>query len=120
MPLLVGAFIGALISAAGTILGQILISLGIGFVAYQGIDMFLIAAKQTFLGSLGLSPVITQLAGVLQVGSRKYSRKRYGFSFSSCWPYQWYAQKNGDSLNGDYFKYRCTRRWQNAAYYLRS
>jgi Protein of unknown function (DUF2523) len=69
MPLLVGAFIGALISAAGTILGQILISLGIGFVAYQGIDMFLIAAKQTFLGSLGLSPVITQLAGVLQVGT---------------------------------------------------
>jgi Protein of unknown function (DUF2523) len=69
MPLLVGAFIGALISAAGTIIGQVLISLGIGFVAYQGIDIFLIAAKQTFLGSLGLSPVIGQLAGVLQVGT---------------------------------------------------
>ncbi|WP_439462631.1 DUF2523 family protein [Roseateles sp. NT4] len=38
MPLFLGALIGALISAAGTLVGRVLLSLGIGYASYSGID----------------------------------------------------------------------------------
>ncbi|MGM9480323.1 DUF2523 family protein [Roseateles sp. NT4] len=38
VPLFLGALIGALISAAGTLVGRVLLSLGIGYASYSGID----------------------------------------------------------------------------------
>ncbi|OWQ83853.1 hypothetical protein CDN99_25650 [Roseateles aquatilis] len=38
MPIFIVALIGALVQAAGTLVGRVLISLGIGYFAYKGID----------------------------------------------------------------------------------
>lgn len=70
MPLLVGALLGALIQGMGTLVGKVLISLGIAYVAYSGIDTMLTAAKtELFSRIAGQGSVVVQLAGVLQVGT---------------------------------------------------
>lgn len=70
MPLLVGALLGALIQGMGTLVGKVLISLGIAYVAYSGIDTMLTSAKtELFSRIAGQGSVVVQLAGVLQVGT---------------------------------------------------
>ncbi|MDP3887126.1 DUF2523 domain-containing protein [Hydrogenophaga sp.] len=70
MPLFIAALIGALVSAAGTLVGKVLISLGIGYVAYSGIDTMLESAKaDVFSRIAGQGSLVTQLAGVLQIGT---------------------------------------------------
>lgn len=65
-----GALIGALVSVVGTFAGKALISLGIGYVAYKGIDVSIAYAKAQVFASLGgLSGVTLQLIGVLQIGT---------------------------------------------------
>lgn len=70
MPLLAAAILGAFLQAIGTLVGRVLISLGIGYVAYSGIDTMVTYAKTTALSNIqGLPATALQLAGVLQVGT---------------------------------------------------
>ncbi len=65
-----GALIGALIWAMGTFIGKALISLGIGYVAYKGMDVSIAWAKAQWLASMnGLGAVTLQILGVLNVGT---------------------------------------------------
>lgn len=69
MPLFIAALIGALVQAAGTLVGKVLISLCIGFVTFTGVDASIDWAKSEFLS--GLSSIPTQavaLAGLMKVG----------------------------------------------------
>ena len=70
MPLFIGALIGALIQAAGTLVGKVLLSLGIGYVTFTGVDTSITWARdQFFAGLSGMPSTALQLAGVLQVGT---------------------------------------------------
>ncbi len=70
MPLLIQALLGGLIQAAGTLVGKVLLSLGIGYVSYTGINLLFDSAKQTLFANIASqAPVAVQLAGVLQVGT---------------------------------------------------
>jgi hypothetical protein len=70
MPLWVAAIIGGLIQAVGTLVGRVLVSLGIGFVAYQGVDTAIGWAKENALQRLqALPPEVLQMVGLLQVGT---------------------------------------------------
>jgi Protein of unknown function (DUF2523) len=70
MPLLLGALLGLIIQSVGTLVGRVLISLGISYVAYKGIDTLVTSSKGALLSSIGgLHPVAVQLAGVLQIGT---------------------------------------------------
>lgn len=70
MPLFIAALLGALVQGAGTLVGRVLISLGIGYVAYSGLDTLIEASKSAFFSNVaGQGSVVVQLAGVLQVGT---------------------------------------------------
>jgi len=70
MPVFIAALIGALVSAAGTIVGKVLISLGIGYVAYTGMDVSITWVRDQALANLsGLGADIVNMAGVLRIGS---------------------------------------------------
>lgn len=58
--------LGGLIAAIPSILGKI----GLGFVAYQGIDTLVNAAKADILAKLSaMSPTAVGMLGVLQIGT---------------------------------------------------
>ena len=62
--------LGALVQIAGTLVGKVLLSLGIGYVAYKGLDASLAWAKSSVFANLaGLSPTTLQVLGVLQIGT---------------------------------------------------
>ena len=70
MPLWVAAIIGGLIEAAGTLVGKVLVSLGIGYAVYSGIDTSIAWAKAYALSNLASLPAgALQVAGALKVGS---------------------------------------------------
>lgn len=56
MPLFVAALLGALVSGAGSIVGRVLISLGIGYVTYTGLSLLAGAIKTQVVGLLGSAP----------------------------------------------------------------
>lgn len=69
MQIFIAALIGALIQAAGSLVGRILLSLGIGYAVYSGVDTSIAWAKSQVvqhIGALGSQVVAT--AGALQVG----------------------------------------------------
>ncbi|TMI98611.1 MAG: DUF2523 domain-containing protein [Alphaproteobacteria bacterium] len=69
MPFFLAALIGALVEAAGTLVGKVLISLCIGYVTYTGIDSSIDWARDEFLSARGgLPAAAVQLAGLLKVG----------------------------------------------------
>ncbi len=69
MPLFIAALWGALIQIAGTLVGKVLLSLGIGYVTYTGVDASIVWAKAQFLSSLSGAPAAAvQLAGTMKVG----------------------------------------------------
>ena len=45
MPLIIAALWGALIEIAGTLVGKVLVSLGIGYAVYTGVDTSITWAK---------------------------------------------------------------------------
>ena len=49
MPIFIGALLGALISALGTFVGRILISLGIGYAVFSGVDTSIAFARDFIL-----------------------------------------------------------------------
>jgi Protein of unknown function (DUF2523) len=70
MPLLISALLGGLIQAAGTLVGRVLLSLGIGYVSYTGIQLLFDVAKTGLLSKIAAqAPIALQLAGVLQIGT---------------------------------------------------
>jgi len=70
MPVFIAALIGALVQAAGTLVGRVLISLGIGYVAYSGLDVSITWVRDQAIASLsGLAGQTVQAAGVLRIGT---------------------------------------------------
>jgi Protein of unknown function (DUF2523) len=73
MPVFIAAFLGGLYAALGTLIGRVLISLGIGYVTFQGVDVGLTVLRDQALARLGdvssLGATAAQLAGVLQIGT---------------------------------------------------
>jgi len=68
LPFVVPALVGALVTAAGSIVGRVLISLGIGFVTYSGIDFLLNALKtQVVSGFGGLPATAVGILGLMKV-----------------------------------------------------
>lgn len=69
LPLLIPAIIGGVVSAVGTIVGRVLVSLGIGYVTFTGVDLTLTWARDQFVSSLsGLPAGAIAMMGVLKVG----------------------------------------------------
>lgn len=70
MPIFIAALIGGLVSAVGSFVGRVLVALGVGFVAYQGIDTALDAYKNLFIsGANGMSSELVGMLGVLKIGT---------------------------------------------------
>lgn len=70
MPLFLASLIGALVQAAGTLVGKVLLSLGIGYVAFQGIDTSITWAKAAVLSNIGAAGAQTvAAAGAMKVGT---------------------------------------------------
>ena len=69
MPLWVAAIIGGLIEAAGTLVGRVLVSLGIGYVTYTGFDASLAWMRNLVIAQLGwLPPEAAGLASTMKIG----------------------------------------------------
>ena len=69
MPLFLAALWGALIPMLGTMVGRVLISLGVGYVAFSGVDASLEWAKGQFLTSVsGLPANAIALAHTMKIG----------------------------------------------------
>jgi hypothetical protein len=70
MPVFLAALIGGLVSAVGSITGRVLVALGIGFVAFTGIDTGLGELKALVVNSGNALPAqIIGMLGVLKVGT---------------------------------------------------
>lgn len=73
MPVFIAALLGGIYAALGTLVGRVLISLGIGYVTYQGVDVALTAVKNqavVYLGEIAqLGTTVVQIAGILQVST---------------------------------------------------
>lgn len=69
MPLFIAALWGALLPMLGSMVGRVLVSLGIGYVTYTGVDTLLTWVKNAFLAGLsGIPGAAVQMAGVMKVG----------------------------------------------------
>lgn len=53
MPWIASVFLGGLIEIAGSLLGRVLLGLGLGFVEYQGINLLIDSAKSSALSMIG-------------------------------------------------------------------
>jgi len=70
VPLFAAAIVGALIQIAGTLVGKVLLSLGIGYVTYTGVDTGISWAKAQVVANMsGLPADALQIVGVLKVGT---------------------------------------------------
>jgi hypothetical protein len=70
MPVFIAALLGGLVSAAGSLVGRVLIALGVGFVSYQGLDVALTFVKtQTLAAISSMPPEVFQIASTLQLGT---------------------------------------------------
>ena len=69
MPLFIAAFLGALSSVAGSLVGRVLISLGLGYATFTGINTLLAAAQGSVVSGLnGLPADAVVLLGRMRVG----------------------------------------------------
>ena len=68
MPVLIAMLIGGLVSALGSVIGRIIISLGIGFVTYQGFNVLLGFIKSRINTEISsLDPLIVQIFSTFQI-----------------------------------------------------
>lgn len=56
MPLFLAALLGGLIQACGSLVGRVLVSLGVGYVAYSGVDTSITWARDFLLDRIGALP----------------------------------------------------------------
>jgi Protein of unknown function (DUF2523) len=69
MPVIVAWILGGLVQVAGTLVGKVLLSLGIGYAVYNGVDTSLAWAKGQFVSQLGGIPAkALQMAALAKVG----------------------------------------------------
>lgn len=70
MPVFIAALLGGLVQAAGTLVGRVLISLGIGYVTYNGLDTSLTWVRLQVAASAGGLPAqALAVLGALRAGS---------------------------------------------------
>jgi len=73
MQLFIAALLGGLLQAAGSLVGRVLISLGIGFAVFTGVDASLAYVKTEAMASLAsatsIAPQLASFVGVLQIGT---------------------------------------------------
>ncbi|WP_374676444.1 DUF2523 family protein [Ideonella sp.] len=69
MPVFIGALIGALIDIAGTLVGKVLVSLGIGYAVFSGVDASIAWARDYTLASIsGMGSVAVGIAATMKIG----------------------------------------------------
>lgn len=69
MPLFLAALWGALLPMLGSVVAQVLLSLGIGYLTYTGIDASIGFAKAQFVASVGSLPIAAVgVMGLLNIG----------------------------------------------------
>ncbi len=62
------AVLGWLIEIAGTLVGKVLLSLGISYLSYKGLDAMVVAGKAQFMQSMGgLGATTVGLLGIMKV-----------------------------------------------------
>jgi hypothetical protein len=70
MPIFIAALVGGLVSAAGSFVGRALLALGIGVVAYEGIDTALTGMLTMFQSYAGQLPAgMAGMLGVFKIGT---------------------------------------------------
>jgi len=68
MPIFLAALLGGLASAAGSIVGRVLIALGIGYVTYSGLSVLIDWIKaEIFAHLMGINSTVLGIIGTLQV-----------------------------------------------------
>lgn len=68
MPIFVATLLGGLAQAAGSLVGRVLLALGMGFVSYQGLDLVLDGLRVMFVDNLALLDArVVQALGVMNV-----------------------------------------------------
>lgn len=69
MPIFIAAIGGMLINVAGSIVGRVLVALGVSVVTYTGISASLAFLKQQAVSSFySLPPEVLQIVGAMKVG----------------------------------------------------
>lgn len=70
MPIFIAALLGGLATAMGSMVGRVLIALGIGYVTYSGLNVLLDwIQSQIFSHLMGINSQVLGIIGVLQVGT---------------------------------------------------
>lgn len=73
MNLIISMFLGGLVNIAGTVVGKVLLSIGIGYLTFTGVDVALDQVKQLAFDNLasasGMVPQIDRFIGVFQIGT---------------------------------------------------
>jgi hypothetical protein len=69
MPIIIAAFLGGLATAAASLVGRVLLALGMSYVAYSGIDTALGTLKTLIITNMasGLGSAVVGLLGVFKV-----------------------------------------------------
>lgn len=69
MPLFIAALIGGIVSALGTLVGRVLISLGIGYAVFTGVDVSIAFARDLVIAKISSSAGQTvAVASTLKIG----------------------------------------------------
>jgi hypothetical protein len=70
MQIFIAALIGALVQAAGSLVGRVLLSLGIGYATYSGIDLSISWVRDQAIANIGALPANAILVlGAAKVGT---------------------------------------------------
>lgn len=73
MNLFLSALFGGLVQVAGSLVGRVLLSLGISYLVYTGVDAALSGMKQQAFAALSsatsFAPQLSAFVGVLQIGT---------------------------------------------------
>jgi hypothetical protein len=68
MPIFLAAFLGGLVTAASSIAGRVLLSMGIGLVVFKGMDVMLDGLKTAIMNNTGQLPqTVVGLLGLMKM-----------------------------------------------------
>jgi hypothetical protein len=69
MPFFIAAILGGLVQVAGTLVGRVLLSLGIGYVVFEGVDTSITFARDYLLSRIATMPgTAVAIAGTMKIG----------------------------------------------------